>query len=312
MATPQDDEQTIEDEEQGLEMDSEAPGSDDGEESTGEDSGESAEAADGDEGQDGESSDESSDGDDADADGEVLVSIEGESSVEDTGKAPDWVRDLRKQNRDLVRRTRELEAQVASSRQPASEVAVGEKPTLESCGFDADKFAEDLDAWHDRRRQADARQAERKADEDRAKAAWQERMNAYGAAKSKLRVTDFEDAEGMALDALTVVQQGIVINAMDNPALVMYAIGKNPRKAKELAAISDPVRFTAAVAKLEAALKVTPKTKAAAPTPERKLGMNTGGAGANLATKSRLEALHKEAQRTGDYTRYFAAKNAKK
>ena len=100
MATPQDDEQTIEDEEQGLEMDSEAPGSDDGEESTGEDSGESAEAADGDEGQDGESSDESSDGDDADADGEVLVSIEGESSVEDTGKAPDWVRDLRKQNRD--------------------------------------------------------------------------------------------------------------------------------------------------------------------------------------------------------------------
>lgn len=309
MATSQDDDLTIEDEEQDSEIESEEPGSDDGEESAGEDPGDSADEADGDEG-DGESSDEASGGE-ADAGGEVVVSIEGEAAAEDTGKAPDWVRDLRKQNRELVRRTRELEAQVASSRQPAAEVAVGEKPTLESCGFDADKFAADLEAWHDRRRQADARQAERKADEDRAKAAWQERMSAYGAAKGKLRVTDFEDAEGMALDTLTVVQQGIVINAMDNPALVMYAIGKNPRKAKELAAISDPVRFTAAVAKLEAALKVTPKTKAA-PAPERKLGMNTGGAGANLASKSRLEALHKEAQRTGDYTRYFAAKNAKK
>ena len=293
----------LDDTEEGAEAEAEqADGDEAGEEDAGDDDEEASEEAGAEEGDGGEAADDT---------GEVVVTIGDEEPPEDAGKAPDWVRDLRRQNRELIRKQRELEAQLATAKPQPAEVTVGTKPTLESCGFDADKFASDLEAWHERKRQADLRDAERKAADERAKAAWNERMSAYGAAKTKLRVTDFEDAEASALDALSVVQQGIVINAANNPALVMYALGKNHRKAKEVAAITDPVRFTYAVATLEAQLKVTPKTKAA-PAPERKLTRNTGGAAANLAANSRLDNLQREAQRTGNYTKFFAAKRAMK
>jgi hypothetical protein len=56
-----------------------------------------------------------------------------------------------------------------------------------------------------------------------------------------------------------------MLQGADNPALVVYALGKNPKKAKELSEIKDPVKFAFAVAKLEKELKVT--NRRAAPHP---------------------------------------------
>lgn len=247
------------------------------------------------------------------AEEEVVVTIGDEKPPEQDqdSRAPDWVRELRKTNRELVRKLREKDAEVerikGAGQQPAAAIVVGEKPTLEGCDFDGDKFAEALEAWHDRKRQADTQAAEAKRAEDQARAAWQAKLDTYGKAKQALKVVDYEDAEATVQDTLSVVQQGIIIQGAENPAHVVYALGKNPAKAKELAAITDPVKFTFAVAKLETILKVTIRSKTT-PAPEREVRGSVAGAAATMGTNRKLEQLREKALETGDMTEYLAAK----
>ena len=101
------------------------------------------------------------------------------------------------------------------------------------------------------------------------------------------------------MEALSQTQQAVVLQGSDNPALVVYALGKNPKRAKELAAVTDPVKFAFAVAKLEAQLKVQPRSKP--PAPER--GVPAGTAPVGGSSNQTLERLRAEAERTGDYTK---------
>lgn len=251
-----------------------------------------------DEGTEGDDTDEGTDEGEGD---EVVVSIGEESpssEEEDAARAPEWVRELRKSNREKDRRIRELEQKVASSAPAPQAVVVGAKPTLEGCDYDAEKFEAELEAWHARKREADDHAAKKtKADEDQ-RAAWQAKLDAYGKAKGELKVKDFDDAEAAAQEVLSVTQQGVILNGADNPAVLMYALGSNPKKAKELASIADPVKFAFAVAKLETQLKVTPRK--AAPIPERTV---RGSAPVSGTVDSNLERLRAEAAKTGDFTK---------
>jgi hypothetical protein len=85
-------------------------------------------------------------------------------------------------------------------------------------------------------------------------------------------------------------------------------MGKSPAKAKELAAITDPVKFTFAIAKLEAQLKVTPRK--APPAPEKQI-RSIGGVPMSGAVDSTLERLRDEAAKTGDMTKVIAYKRQK-
>jgi len=107
---------------------------------------------------------------------------------------------------------------------------------------------------------------------------------------------------------LNVTQQGVVIQGAENPALVIYALGKNPKKAKELASIADPVKFAFAIAKLETQLKVTGKRTP--PPPEKTVGGGT--APIRGAVDSNLERLREDAARTGDYSKVYAYKKQKR
>jgi hypothetical protein len=84
---------------------------------------------------------------------------------------------------------------------------------------------------------------------------------------------------------------------------VVYALGKNPKRAKELAAITDPVRFATAAGKLEAQLKVTNRPKP--PAPPRVV---TGSAPISGSVDSNLERLRAEAEKTGDMTKVLRYK----
>lgn len=216
---------------------------------------------------------------------------------EDPARAPGWVRDLRKANRDKDRRIRELEQRVAAAAPQPAPVVVGPKPTLAGCDYDEDKLGEQLDKWHaDKRAADDAEQAKAQAAEAQKKA-WQDRLSGYDKAKADLKVRDFDEAEESARDVLSVVQQGVIVNGADNPALLVYALGRNPKKAKELAAITDPVRFAFAVAKLETQLKTAPRKTA--PVPEKVVRGSTPAA--NVADKV-LEKLYEKAAASGDLT----------
>jgi len=253
--------------------------------------------------------DQSTEDDEGDSD-EVIVSIGEEAPPpEEQTHAPEWVRELRKTNRELQRQNRELQSKLQTTAQTENKpVTLGAKPKLEDHDYDADKYEEALTNWFERKRQADDVNAKQEAEVMTQQKAWQAKLDGYGKAKAELRVKDFEDAEAVAQELFNVTQQGIMLQGADNPALVVYALGKNPKKAKELSDIKDPVKFAFAVAKLEKELKVT--NRRAAPPPER---IVSGTGRSSGAVDSTLERLREEAARTGNMTKviqYRAQKRA--
>jgi len=240
---------------------------------------------------------------------EVIVSIGEEAPPpEEQTHAPEWVRELRKTNRELQRQNRELQGKLQSTAQTETKpVVLGKKPSLEEHDYDADKFEAALADWFERKRQADESNAKQEVEVMNQQKAWQAKLDGYGKAKAELRVKDFEDAEAVAQELFNITQQGVVLQGADNPALVIYALGKNPKKAKELSDIKDPVKFAFAVAKLEKELKVTNRRQA--PAPER---IVTGTGRSSGAVDSTLERLRAEAERTGNMTKVVQYKAQKR
>ena len=257
---------------------------------------------------DDQGDDQSTEGDEGDSD-EVIVSIGEEAPPpEEQTHAPEWVRELRKTNRELQRQNRELQGKLQSTAQTETKpVVLGKKPSLEEHDYDADKFEAALANWFERKRQADEAQAAQEAEVMNQQKAWQAKLDGYGKAKAELRVKDFEDAEAVAQELFNITQQGVVLQGADNPALVIYALGKNPKKAKELSDIKDPVKFAFAVAKLEKELKVT--NRRAAPPPER---IVSGTGRVSGAVDSTLERLRAEAEKTGNMTKVIQYKAQKR
>ena len=240
---------------------------------------------------------------------EVMVTIGEEAPPpEEHAQAPEWVRELRKQHRQLQREKRELEEKLKTVSQPAERpITVGKKPTLEEYDYDAEKYESELAAWFERKAKADEAQARARRAELDAQQAWQQKLDSYGKARGELKVRDFEDAEATVSETLNVTQQGVLLQGAENPALLVYALGKNPSKAKELASIQDPVKFAFAVAKLETQLKVQNRKAA---TPPEKTVRGTGPVSG--AVDSTLERLRADAERTGDFSKVMAYKRQQK
>lgn len=242
---------------------------------------------------------------------EVEVSIGGEPDpqAEEERKAPQWVRDLRKQTRDLARENKELKAKLAT---PATETkpVVGPKPKLEDFDYDAEKFEKELTTWFETKRKADQEEQRRKDAAQAEKVAWETELQRHEKAKDEFRtkVKDFDESEEVATSILDGTQLGLVIHLCDNSALVLHALGTNPGEAKRLSEIKDYPKFVKELTKLEAQVKVTPrKTK---PEPERMPSSTNRGAGG--AVDSQLERLREEAARTGDYSKVHAYKTQKR
>ena len=250
---------------------------------------------------------EGSDDEHAEESDEVVVSIGEESPPpEEEVRAPEWVRELRKANREKERRIRELEARLATTAPENKPVQLGPKPKLEDHDYDAERFEQALDAWHERKRQHDLETERVRQAEQAQHQAWQAKLEGYSKAKAELKVRDYEDAEAIAQEVFSVTQQGVILQGAENPALVVYALGKNPKKAADLAKITDPVKFAFAVARLEKELKVT--NRRAAPAPERII---QGTGRSSGAVDSTLERLRAEAEKTGNYTKVLQYKRQK-
>ena len=253
---------------------------------------------------DGEEGESGDDGDD-----DVVISIGEEAPPqEEETRAPEWVRELRKSNREKERKIRELEAKLNANEAEPKPVTLSKKPTLEDCDYDSDEFEVKLAEWYEQKREYDAAEASAAAQRDAEAKAWQDKLDSYAKAKASLKVRDYEDAEAFALDTFNVTQQGIVLQGSDNPALIIYALGKNTKRAKELASINDPVKFAFAVAKLETQLKVT--NRKAAASPERTI--TSGGGRLSGSVDSTLDRLREEALKTGDLSKVMAYKRGKK
>lgn len=239
---------------------------------------------------------------------EIVVSIDGEEPPpQEEQAAPEWVRELRREHRELKKRNRELESRVNQSTETNPVVNLGPKPNLEALDYDTEKYEQSLADWYERKKLVDDQQSQARRSEEEQQQAWNAKLEGYVEAKTKLKVRDYDDAEEVAQQMFNVVQQGVVIQGAENPALVIYALGKNPKKAKELAAIDDPVKFAFAVAKLESNLKIG--NRKAATQPERTVSATAPSSG---AVDSTLERLREEAARTGNMDKVMAYKRAQK
>jgi hypothetical protein len=242
---------------------------------------------------------------------EVHVQFGDEEAPTSTGQehedAPQWIKDLRKQNREQSRELRELKARekLQQPQQPAVPT-LGDKPKLDQFDYDEGKFDEALGAWYAKKAVVDAAQAEQRNAEEARKKANQDRLTGYQNEATSLRAKDFQDVESEVVQALTVEQQGILLAGADKPAALVYALGRYPNKLRELSQIKDPVRFAFAAAKLEKELKVT-TTRTNKPAPEGRVSSASGAPSAGGGEK-KLEQLRAEAEKTGDFTKVISYK----
>jgi len=247
-----------------------------------------------------------------DADAHVVVTLGNEPAGDDDAEpldlpddAPKWAKRTReiamerwRENRDLKRKLAELEAKAAPV---VEEPELGKEPDLEDFDYDTDAFKTAWREWDAKAKEVEQRKDAKRKEAEQAQEAWQAKLNGYEEGKKRLRVTDFEEAEDLVQGLFDQTQQGIIVHGAKDAAVLAYAIGKNPEKAKELAAIKDPIAFAFAVSKLEEQVKVSTRKPTAKPE-----GVLTSTARNTSAMDNHLEKLRADAERTGDYTKVSA------
>jgi len=243
--------------------------------------------------------------------GDDVVNAGDEEDYERGTKAPTWVTELRKEVRVLKREKKERERldreRQTQSPQHQEPLTLGAKPKIEDFDYDSDAYEAALDGWYTRKQVVEAQARQIEATREAQTREWQQKLSSYEDKKAKLKVRDFEDAEAVILENLSEAQQGIILNGAENPALLVYALGKNEAKAKELAKTTDLVKFAFNVAKLESQLKVTQKR---IPEPEKVVGGSSASPTKNH--DSTLERLRAEAEKTGIYDKVIAYKQKKR
>jgi hypothetical protein len=208
---------------------------------------------------------------------------------------------LIKQLRSEIRKRDQQLAQLRTGAQPQT-IEVGEKPTIDGCDFDQEKFEAEFEAWQQRKAQAETQQSEANKQAEAANAAFAEKLTNFGRQKAALKVKDFDAAEEVVAASLSQVQAAILIKAPENTAALTYALGRHPQKLATIAAISDPIEFTAALVKLEGTMKNVKRTRTP-PEPDRP---ERGSGRIATATDKELERLEKEAAQTNDRTKVVA------
>ena len=256
---------------------------------------------------------ENQDDDQHDDEEELIISIGGEAptpkDVDDFNgqPAPDWVKQMRKENRELKRQLKTTPS--TQQEQAKQEVTLGKKPTFDDhdCDYDADAYEQALDSWYDKKREYDQQEQSKKSEQESAEKQWETVISDFEQKKAGLKVSDFEETEDTIKDSLSVVQQGILLQGADNSARVVYALGKNPKRLKEIASITDPVKFAFALAKLETQMK--DNRRKAETSPEKGI---RGSANISGGKDSKLDALEREAEKTGDRSKIIAHKRSLK
>lgn len=220
-----------------------------------------------------------------DDDEQISVSIGDDGEPDDDKPDSGVLKEVRKayersqkKNLKLQQRLEELEkAQTVSMKLPDP----GPMPTIEDCDMDTVKHKERMNEWYQAKLRFDTEQASQKEKQEKIQQHYQAKIQAYDTKKRELKVPDYEIAEATVLEALNVTQRGILIQASENPALLMYALGKNPNKLQEMAALRDnPVKFAFEAGKLEKDLRITkrkPKTE-----PEKTLDSSGNAIGSQI------------------------------
>lgn len=212
----------------------------------------------------------------------------------------------REKDKELRKARREIEQLRQAQQVDQAPPTLDPKPTLESCKWDADLFEVSLDTWKEQAKAVDASKREAADKQQQQVVAAENVHKAYAAAAATLNQKAFKEAEAEVVAVLDVTRQSILLEAADNPAMLVYALGKNPAQLERLSKITSIVKFTAEIGKLEKEIKVYKQSEKPAPT-------NTnlrGSAAVSGGSTKRLAQLEAEAEKTGDRTKLVAYKKS--
>ena len=206
---------------------------------------------------------EDSQDDEQDADGEESESEDDstddlvEFSFDDDGdssdpfkgqEAPEWVKKVREENRELKRQLKQRESQQFEQQ------VLREKPTLDDHDYDSDAFEQDYAQWLSEKQQVDAQvHAERQKYQQ-----YHERYKADVDA-IKAKAPDYDEVELSVVDVLSEQKQGLLQMLVDNPAKVVYALGKNSPAQLERLSKLDDIQFAKQIVLME--MQMSSKTK---------------------------------------------------
>jgi hypothetical protein len=204
-----------------------------------------------------------------------------------------------KDKRRLERELEELRAKL-----PKPEPTLGPKPTLDQYDYDESRFSEAYDNWMEQKAAMDRADQQKLDAQRREQEELENFKKTYQKRAESLGVSDFKEAESEVGEMLNATQKGLMMRGADDPAALVYALSKSPAKLIELSHITDPVKFTVAVAKLEMNLSAR---KTSRPAPEPRVSSERSATG-HSASGSQLEKLRAEAERTGDYSKVVAYK----
>lgn len=242
---------------------------------------------------------------------ELVVTIEGEEPEVDEDaeaeaelgeKGRHALKAVREAAKAARAEVRDLKAKLAEKEAAAKPVVedIGPEPTSESCGFNDALFRQKTIEWHEKKRVADAKQEEAKAEAKAKEEAYSAKLTRYHEERGKVGVDD--DAQAVVVAALSSQQQAALMDASQDPAKVVAALSKTPKILAELAGLKEIHKFTYRLAQIEGKITVTQKTP---PPLESRI---RGVAASDNVSSVPLEKLRTRAETSGDYTEYLAEK----
>lgn len=238
---------------------------------------------------------------------ELVVTIDGEDQEEEEKQAPNWVKELRRKNREDQRRIRELEEKLSQGAAPAQPDDPGKEPELEDFDYDADAFKAAFKDWTAKKAQVEQKKEAIRRQQEEAAKEWQSVQETYAKGKARFPKEKMAEAEEEVVSVLSGPRQAMLMDMADDSAALVVALGSSPETLRKLASIKSDAKFLKELARVEMNVKVQPKKTP--PPPERQISGNGKTPGAGQAN---LDRLREQAEKTGDYTEYYAAKSRAK
>lgn len=206
---------------------------------------------------------------------------------------PEGIRNLREELKRQKARVRELEGAGVAP------IEVGARPKLEDFDYDEDAHGEAVEAWIDKKRNADAQVTARDESIRQQQEKFNTQQRAFEDGWTALRVTGKDAARAKVEDTFDPTQQAMLIKAArGNGAGLMLYLGTSATSLEKLKAlVNDPAEFIAEAAVMAKEVKV--ERRKPATTPIEPVRGGTGGAAKGDARRARLE---RDADTSGDYS----------
>lgn len=209
-------------------------------------------------------------------DEEISLTEEDDDHV-DGQPAPQWVKDLRKNNREKDKELRELRRQLEqvqsrpAEQQPQQQAdVIPPKPTLESCEYDEEAYEAALTDWHEKKGRAEQSKQQQQRQQQEYQQRFQQRVEAHKQRAAKLPVKDYQEMEEIVRAEVPDLHKEILIHCADEGSeLIAYGLGKSQQLRQRVAAETDPIRAAFLLGQISKQVSLAPKPKKAIkPEPE--------------------------------------------